>query len=114
MSRGTRRASNIGGVGLHKGIDLTSDVSLDAAEGLEFGRAAGDLALSKRLRALVGAEPANRDHVEGSVGLTVAATGEAVAISLAGGGGQRATPQSIAQAASDRMRPALVHNSIEG
>ena len=36
---------------------------------------------------LTGAEPANRDHVEGSVGLTVAATVEAVAISLAGGGG---------------------------
>ena len=83
--------SNIGGVGLHKGIDLTSDVSL-AADGLEFGLAAGDLALSKRLRALVGAEPANRDHEEGSVGLTVAATVEAVAISLAGGGGQRRHP----------------------
>src|SRR5215213_8996925 len=76
----------------HEVVDLAGEVALDAADGLELGVALGGLAGDIGLGLGVNAHAGDGGHVQGPVGLTVAAAVEAVALGLAGGGGQRGDP----------------------
>src|SRR5262245_5192328 len=69
---------------LEQWVGLASEVALDATDRLELRFPLGGLAGGERLRVRVGAQPADGDHVQRPVGLTVTATVEAVPISLAG------------------------------
>ena len=70
-------------------VDLASDVSLEAADGLAAGFAFGDAAGEVVAGACVPAQPGQGDAVEGGVGLSVAAAVEAATAGLAGGCFQR-------------------------
>jgi hypothetical protein len=92
--RTTRRRE----LGTQARVDLPSHVALEAADDLELGEAIGGAAGHVAASALVGAETADDDHVQGAVGAAVAAAVESMALGLPGGGGQRRGPAEHGEA----------------
>ena len=86
------------------GVDLTGDVTLEAADDLFLGQALfaapGDVGAGGR----VGAHPGDHDPVQGVVGLAVAAWVEPVAGDFPEEAGMGVVAQRCAQAASERSR----------
>jgi hypothetical protein len=76
-------------VGAEAVVGLAGDVALEAAEDLASVEAVGGPFCRVGAGALAVAESADRDHVEGAIGLSIAAVVEAVAGGAAGAGWDR-------------------------
>src|SRR6186997_2071427 len=76
-------------VGAEAVVGLAGDVALEAAEDLASVEAVGGPFCRVGAGALAVAESADRDHGEGSIGLSIAAVVEAVAGGAAGAGWDR-------------------------
>jgi hypothetical protein len=70
-------------------VELAGDVALEASDDLFLGQAVFGASFHVGAGAEIPAQAAEHDAVERFVGLTVAAAVEAVAVGLAGGGGDR-------------------------
>src|SRR6266540_2879840 len=77
------------GIGAQCVVGLAGDVALEAAEDLASVEAVGGASGNVGARLVTVSEPADGDHVQGPVGLAVAAVVEAVAGGAAGAGGDR-------------------------
>ena len=84
------RLRGVGEVGEEGVVDLACDVAFEAAHDFALGLAFGGAAFDVGAGSVAVAQRADRDEVERSVGLAVAAVVEAVAGGLAGGRGDRA------------------------
>src|ERR1700691_2518336 len=73
-------------------VDLAGDISFEAADDLFLGQALGGAALDVGTGGGVVAHAGDDDHVEGAVGLPVAAAVEPVASGFAAGGRDRGHP----------------------
>ena len=66
-------------------VDLTGDEAFEAPEDVLFREPFGESALRVSDRGLVVSESADRDHVEGGVGLSIAAAVQTHPLGFAGG-----------------------------
>src|SRR5687768_15978844 len=87
---GRERLDEVGEVGAERVVGLAGDVALEAADDLLLGLALGDAPLGVGACAGAVAQAADGDHVQGAVGVAVAAVVEAVAVAAAGGDRDRA------------------------
>ena len=92
-------------------VEVAGEVALDAASDFAFGFAFGQAALDVGLGGRVAAHAVDGDDVQGAVELAVTEAVEPVPVGAAGGAGTGAVPDSIAKAASLRIRPAWDHDS---
>src|SRR3954471_18789834 len=89
MSRGGG-CGEAGEVGVEGVVDLAGDVALEAADDFGLGLALAAAALGVGAGAGAVAQAADRDHVEGAVGVAVAAVVEPVAGRASAAGRDRA------------------------
>jgi hypothetical protein len=81
-------------------VDLADDEAIEASDGFPVAVSFGDLWVQVGLGARLAAFPGDGDDIQGPVALPIPTAVQPVPLSFTGGGAQRVSPHSIANAAS--------------